>query len=146
MFGYGFFLKFQDIKGFVIFGFLSIMLMGLVNVHRTVVDIGPGITHKNHQDTITTPLPGNCGCGYPNCGGCDGVPQITLMPTVTIEPIPTFGGTPAPPTPDIPDFPTIFPTFDIGNLLPTAPPTFGIPTIAPTLIPPRIPPSPVPVG
>lgn len=125
-------------------------LLALVPVYQTVVDIGRDVTHQNHEDTITTPLPGNCpDCGYPDCGGCDGKPQITLEPTVIIPTLPTFGGTPAPATPDIPDptqYPTVFVTFEINGILPTALATMGLPTIVPTLVPPRFQPSPVPVG
>lgn len=135
-----------DQKFYILLALLFIIAMSLTTIYGTVVDIGAGITHQNHEDTITTPLPGNCGCGYPDCGGCSGQPEITLQITETVAPIPTF---PNPATPDIPDatqFPTTFPTFDTGGLLPTPIQTAGVPTIIPTLIPPNIPASPVPVG
>lgn len=125
-----------------------------VPIYKTVVDIGPGVTHLNHEDTITTPLPGNCDkCSYPNCGGCDGRPQITLMPTEIIPTIPPFGGTVVnPATPEIPHptpcgsaCATVFPTFELNGLLPTALLTRILPTIAPTVTAPGYPASPVPL-
>ena len=136
--------SFSNQNFYILICFFLLMLATLTPVYRTVVDIGDGITHQNHEDTITTPLPGNCpNCDYPDCGGCDGQPQITLEPTEIISTIPPF---PNPATPDIPDatqFPTTFPTFEINGILPTPLPTMGVSTVVPTIVAPTFPPPPV---